>query len=239
MTMDRMSMILYLHGFRSSPSSFKARMMAAEMARLGCPDQWRCPALPVSPRAAIDMALEQANQLGRQHGKDLADSLTVVGSSLGGYYAMHVAEKLGCRAVLLNPAVHADRDLARRVGTHTNYHNQEQIIEFLPHYLTELASLKSIPLTRPERYLLIAATGDELLDWREMRDICKGAKQIIIEGSDHGISDFATWMPEVMRFAGYDDTRLAGQQALEAKNDLASQSGMARAADSNHKMGRA
>lgn len=225
MTRDRMSMILYLHGFRSSPSSFKARMMAAEMERLGRLDQWRCPALPVSPRAAIDMALEQANQLGRQHGKDLADSLTVVGSSLGGYYAMHVAEKLGCRAVLLNPAVHADRDLARRVGTHTNYHDHEQIIEFLPHYLTELASLKASPLTRPERYLLIAATGDELLDWREMRDMCNGAKQIIIEGSDHGISDFANWMPEVMQFAGHGNTQLASQQSREA--------------DSTHKSGRA
>lgn len=239
MTMGSMSMILYLHGFRSSPASFKARMMAAEMARLGCLDQWRCPALSVSPRAAIDMALAQANDLARQHGRALADSLTVVGSSLGGYYAIHVAEKLGCRAVLLNPAVHADRDLARRVGTHTNYHDQEQIIEFLPQYLNELAEIKASPLTRPERYLLIAATGDELLDWREMRDECKGAKQIIIEGSDHGISDFATWMPEVMRFAGYGDTLSADHQALVAKNELAGQSGMAGTAFSIHKTGRA
>ena len=206
-------MILYLHGFRSSPSSFKASMLAAEMARLGCQDQWRCPALPVSPRAAIEMALEQANALASQHGKVPASSLTVVGSSLGGYYAIHVAEKLGCRAVLLNPAVHADRDLARRVGTHTNYHHQEQIIEFLPEYLTELADIKASPITRPERYLLIAATGDELLDWREMRDMCAGAEQIIIEGSDHGISDFATWMPQVMRFAGYDDSILKAGRA--------------------------
>ena len=207
-------MILYLHGFRSSPSSFKASMMGAEMARLGYQDQWRCPALPASPRAAIGMALEQANDLARQHGKDLSSSLTVVGSSLGGYYAIHVAEKLGCRAALLNPAVHADRDLARRVGTHTNYHHQEQIIEFLPEYLNELADMKVCPLTRPDRYLLIACTGDELLDWREMRDMCTGAKQIIIEGSDHGISDFARWMPEVMRFAGYDDTRPSNDKVV-------------------------
>lgn len=179
--------------------------MAAEMARLGCLDQWRCPALPVSPRAAIQMAMHDANDLAQQHGRNLAGSLTVVGSSLGGYYAMHLAEKLGCRAVLLNPAVHADRDLARRVGTHTNYHHQEQIIEFLPEYLSELADIKASPLTRLERYLLIAATGDELLDWQEMRDMCQGASQIIIEGSDHGISDFATWMPAVLRFAGYGD----------------------------------
>ncbi len=209
-------MILYLHGFRSSPSSFKASMMAAEMARLGCQDQWRCPALPVSPRAAIEMALEQAHVLARQQGKDLSSSLTVVGSSLGGYYAIHVAEKLGCRAVLLNPAVHADRDLVRRVGTHTNYHHQEQIIEFLPEYLTELADIKASTLTRPERYLLIAATGDEVLNWREMRDMCAGAEQIIIEGSDHGISDFETWMPEVMRFAGYGDTRFSNVKVGQA-----------------------
>lgn len=214
-------MILYLHGFRSSPSSFKASMMAEEMSRRGCLDQWRCPALPVSPRAAIEMALEQANDLAKQHGKDLSSSMTVVGSSLGGYYAMHVAEKLGCRAVLLNPAVHADRDLARRVGTHTNFHHQEQIIEFLPEYLIELADIKPGPLTRPERYLLIAATGDELLDWKEMRDMCRGAKQIIIEGSDHGISDFATWMPDVMRFAGYVNTQSADQRQFAGSTDKA------------------
>ncbi len=209
-------MILYLHGFRSSPSSFKASMMAAEMARLGRQDQWRCPALPASPRAAIEMALEQANDLAAQHGKDLASSLTVVGSSLGGYYAIHVAEKLGCRAVLLNPAVHADRDLARRVGTHTNYHHQQQIIEFLPEYMNELADMKVRSLTRPDRYLLIASTGDELLDWREMRDVCQGARQIIIEGSDHGISDFAEWMPEVMHFAGYEHTQLSDDKTGQA-----------------------
>ena len=209
-------MILYLHGFRSSPSSFKASMMAEEMARRGRLDEWRCPALPVSPKSAIDVALDNAHTMALACCKDPATHLTVVGSSLGGYYAIHVAETLGCRAVLLNPAVHADRDLARRVGTHTNYHHQEQIIEFLPEYLTELAAMKVKSITRPDRYLLIAATGDELLDWREMRDACPGAHQIIIEGSDHGISDFARWMPDVMRFAGYPDAPHASGSTLQA-----------------------
>ena len=209
-------MILYLHGFRSSPSSFKASMMAEEMARRGRLDEWRCPALPVSPKSAIDVALDNAHTMALACCKDPATHLTVVGSSLGGYYAIHVAETLGCRAVLLNPAVHADRDLARRVGTHTNYHHQEQIIEFLPEYLTELSDMKVSPITRPDRYLLIAATGDELLDWKEMRDVCQGAHQIIIEGSDHGISDFARWMPDVMRFAGYPDAPHASGSTLQA-----------------------
>ena len=231
-------MILYLHGFRSSPSSFKASMMAKDMARRGRLDEWRCPALPVSPRAAIDMALGQAEDLARQLGKDPSLSLTVVGSSLGGYYAIHVAEKLGCRAVLLNPAIHADRDLARRVGTHHNYHHQEQIIEFLPEYLTELTDMKVSPITRPERYLLIAATGDELLDWREMRDACQGATQIIIEGSDHGISDFATWMPEVMRFAGYPDTQSAALHEPASKKASDTERGTVSEAHSTHTAGR-
>jgi uncharacterized protein len=187
-------MILYLHGFRSAPASMKASMMAQYLASHGMSHLWMCPQLPASPAEAIDLCL----QLASEHSPD---ELTLIGSSLGGYYATWLAEQLGCKAVLLNPAVHADRDLATQVGEHTTYHGDAPFI-FLPEYVDELADLKVQSISRPERYFLVAATGDEILDWREMRDHYPGAKQLIIQGSDHGISDFAQWMPEVLRFAG-------------------------------------
>jgi predicted esterase YcpF (UPF0227 family)/predicted GNAT family N-acyltransferase len=195
----RLAMILYLHGFRSSPDSLKARLMAQAMLKRGLEADWCCPQLPASPDAALKLALELAET---GLGGAAADRLTVIGSSLGGFYATWLAERLGCRAVLLNPVVHAARDLATQVGSHRTFHGDAPF-EFLPGHVDELARAEAdIPvLTRPERYFLLAATGDEVLDWREMRARFAGSRQRIIEGSDHGISDFADWLPEVLDFA--------------------------------------
>ncbi|HAP25217.1 MAG TPA: esterase [Achromobacter sp.] len=191
-------MILYLHGFRSSPDSFKARMMADAMAARGLMDAWACPQLPASPREAIDVALGMARD--RLVDTDSPRELTVIGSSLGGFYATWIAEQLGCKAVLLNPAVHAARDLATQVGEHHMYHSGAPFV-FLPEYVDELAAIHAPRITQPDRYFLVAATGDEVLDWREMRDRYAGCRQRIVQGSDHGLSDFAEWMPEVLEFA--------------------------------------
>ena len=129
------------------------------------------------------------------------EELSVVGSSLGGYYANWLAEQLGCRAVLLNPAVQPPRDLESYVGVTTAYHSDE-VFEFKREYIEELKELRVEAITRPERYFLIAATGDEVLDWREMTAHYAGARQFIIEGSDHGISEFAQYVDQVLAFCG-------------------------------------
>lgn len=187
-------MILYLHGFRSSPQSFKARVMGQRMAELGLQAQYRCPQLPASPAAA--MALAESLIAGVH-----AAQLTVVGSSLGGFYATWLAERHGCRAVLLNPAVKPPRDLQSYVGVTTQFHSDEPF-EFRQDYIPELQALTVEAITRPERYFLMAATGDEVLDWREMVAHYAGARQLIIEGSDHAIAEFADHLDEVLAFCG-------------------------------------
>lgn len=187
-------MLLYLHGFLSSPRSTKANLMAARLAALGRTADWSCPQLEVAPAAAA----RQIETLARAVP---AADLCVVGSSLGGFYATWLAERLGCRAALLNPAVHPDRDLAGHLGVRSVYYSDEQV-EILPEFLGQLQALKVARITRPERYFLIAATGDEVLDWREMTAHYAGAAQCVIEGSDHGLSDFPDHLDEVLRFAG-------------------------------------
>jgi uncharacterized protein len=186
-------MILYLHGFRSSPLSFKARLIGERMAALGRAADYQCPQLPASPRQAIALAeaLIVANP---------AD-VTLIGSSLGGYYATWLAEKFDCRAVLLNPAVKPPRDLEKHVGVTTAYHSDAPF-EFKREYIEELKALAVDSITRPERYFLMAATGDEVLDWREMTAHYPGAHHHVIEGSDHGISEFAQYLDEVLAFCG-------------------------------------
>ena len=184
--------ILYLHGFRSSPQSMKARLMAAHFARTE--HRFVCPQLPASPALARELACEFIEDRG-----NAARDWAVIGSSLGGYYATYLAEHYGCRAVLLNPAVRPDLDLGAHVGLLTAFHSDEPF-EFKPEYLHELAALRVERITRPERYFLLAATGDEVLDWRHMRDHYSGATQRIIDGSDHSIAEFADYVAEVALF---------------------------------------
>lgn len=187
-------MILYLHGFRSSPQSFKARMIAARLGALGWRDRYQCPQLPASPREAVALALSIASGVP-------AEELTLIGSSLGGYYATWLAERFGCRAVLLNPAVQPSRELESRIGVTTAYHSDERF-EFKREYIDELKAYAVEAITLPQRYFLVAATGDELLDWQEMVRHYPQARHRIINGSDHGLSDFADYMDEVLAFCG-------------------------------------
>ena len=190
-------MIVYLHGFRSSPQSFKARLIGQRMREMGLEAHYRCPQLSERPATAM------ADALALISGMDAAD-LTLIGSSLGGFYATWLAERLGCRAVLLNPAMRAHEKLRRHVGTQTAYHDATTSFEFRAEYLDELARMHVEAITRPERYLVVAATGDELLDWREMVGAFPGACQRVIQGSDHGMADFADHMDEVLAFAGIE-----------------------------------
>ena len=154
--------------------------------------QLLCPQLPPSPREAMRLAHELVSEVP-------ADSLAVIGSSLGGYYATALAEARGCRAVLLNPAVRPAQGLAQHVGPQTAWHSEDQF-EFLPEYIDELVAIEVARITRAERYFLIAATGDEVLDWREMVAHYPGARQRVIDGSDHGLSDFDEYIDEVLAF---------------------------------------
>lgn len=187
-------MILYLHGFRSSPQSFKARLVGERLQQLGLKEAYHCPQLPASPREAIAIASQYIEKVQPQQ-------VALIGSSLGGYYATFLAERYGCRAVLLNPAVKPPRDLVKYVGVTTTYHTDERF-EFKAEHIRELQELQVSRITRPDRYFLLAATGDEILDWREMVGHYPGARQHIIQDSDHGISEFGDYIDEVLAFCG-------------------------------------
>lgn len=187
-----MRSLLYLHGFRSSPASFKARRLHAYFERRGEAHRFICPQLPPSPRKAFALIRELVD------GRD-PDGFSVLGSSLGGFYATALAEATGCRAVLINPAVWPARDLAKYIGEQQAWHSEDRF-DFRPEFVEELQALTVDGITQPERYLLLAATGDEVLDWQEMTARYAGANQHVIDGSDHGLSDFDQYIDEVVSF---------------------------------------
>jgi predicted esterase YcpF (UPF0227 family) len=186
--------LLYLHGFRSSPQSTKARRMAAWIQQHRPDVHWWCPQLPPSPREA--MALLQDGMAGWP-----VATTGVIGSSLGGFYATAVAEQRGCRAVLLNPAVDPARDLTRFVGEITAWHSDERFF-FRAEFIEELRALSPAALTKPERYFAVIAKGDEVLSWVEMNERYRGCRVKLLEGGDHALSDFDAHLPEVVAFLG-------------------------------------
>ena len=185
--------LLYLHGFRSSPQSTKAQKMATLVQQAHPDILWWCPQLPPSPREA--MALLHQGVAGWPHA-----TMAVIGSSLGGFYATAVAERYGCKAVLLNPAVHPARDLAGHIGEQRSWQHPDEQFFFEPRFIDELRALQAGALKFPANYLAIIAKGDEVLDWREMTMRYAGAQQCLLEGGDHTLSDFDLHLPRILDF---------------------------------------
>jgi uncharacterized protein len=193
----RTTHLLYLHGFRSSPRSVKAQKMAAIVRQRFPGVRWWCPQLPPSPRAALQGLMDGIASWPQEVG---FESLAVVGSSLGGFYATAAAERLGCKAVLLNPAVDPARDLAKYIGEQTAWHDPGEHFFFEPGFVDELFALQVGPLKAPHNYFAIIAKGDEVLDWREMTARYAGAQIRLLEDGDHALSDFDLHLPAILDF---------------------------------------
>lgn len=181
---------LYLHGFRSSPQSVKAQMTMQRVTQAHPQVVACCPQLPPSPQAAC--ALIQQLTADWPH-----EQMAVVGSSLGGFYATRLAFDTGCRAVLLNPAVHPARDLAHHIGEQTQWHNPTDRFYFLPEYVSELEALTCGVLPHPERVFAVIARGDEVLNWHEMVARYPGSPIKLLPGGDHALTDFDAHLDEV------------------------------------------
>jgi predicted esterase YcpF (UPF0227 family) len=185
--------LLYLHGFRSSPRSFKAQKMAAAVRERHPAVTWWCPQLPPSPKEAMAMVWDTVRGWPQER-------MAVVGSSLGGFYATWVAERTGCRAVLLNPAVDPARDLAGFIGEQTAWHDPAERFEVRPGFMQELRDLQCGAVRHPGRYFAVIAKGDEVLDWREMTGRYPGIRIELLEDGDHALSDFDRHLDEVLDF---------------------------------------
>ena len=182
-------LIVYLHGFNSSPLSHKAQVMQRFMEERGLAHEYACPALPPPAEEAIAL-LEQSF---------IRKNVCFIGSSLGGFYATYLAEKHGLKAVLINPAIDPHVGLRAYLGPQKNLHTGE------PYELTE-AHLKQweglyVPRISPQRYLLLVETGDEVLDYRKAVERYAGAEQVVVQGGDHSLQSFPQHLPRILEFS--------------------------------------
>ena len=186
-------MLIYLHGFNSSPGSHKAQLLKRHMEERDLGDQYCCPALPHLPERAI--AVVEA-----EIAKHARESITLIGSSLGGFYATYLAERHDLRAVLINPAVHPHDGLREYLGVPRTLHTHEQY-ELTEEHLRQWEKLY-LRKVRAQRYLLLVETGDEVLDYREAVEKYRDARQIVIAGGNHNLASFPEHIPSILKFAG-------------------------------------
>ncbi|MCQ4287286.1 alpha/beta fold hydrolase [Pseudomonas stutzeri] len=186
--------ILYMHGLNSSPLSQKASQLSVALQRIGMSAWLRVPALHHHPRQAIAQLESAIAELGRP---------VLVGSSLGGYYATHLAERHGLKALLINPAVTPHRRFDGYLGPQTNLYTGE-VWDLTEDHVVALTELEVAPPRDADRYQVWLQTGDETLDYRHAADFYKGCALRIQAGGDHGFQGFAERIPALLAFAGFD-----------------------------------
>jgi predicted esterase YcpF (UPF0227 family) len=195
-------MYLYIHGFNSAPASVKARQLQTRLALAGRGGEFACPALSHWPDEAIAQ-LEAVVAAAPPTSPPV-----LVGSSLGGFYATWLAERHGCRAVLVNPAITPHLGLRSYLGPQRNLYTGEAYT-LTPAHLDQMRAYAVAQPTRMEHYLVMVTTGDELLDWRVTMAHYPGARSVVVQGSDHGFTDFEQHLEAVLAFG--DAAAASGQ----------------------------
>lgn len=184
-------MLIYIHGFNSAPSSYKARLVGERMRALGREDEYLVPALPHRPAEAMALLRDRV---------ECHPNAVLIGSSLGGYYATWLAEHYAMRVVLVNPAVQPYDLLRDFLGPQENIYTGVAY-ELTAQHIDELQSLEVATIT-PERYFLVTRSGDEVLDYRLAVEKYRGARQWVIAGGNHGFGDFEIYLDTVLEYCG-------------------------------------
>jgi predicted esterase YcpF (UPF0227 family) len=189
-------LLIYLHGFLSSPGTRKAALLADYLRAQQLSIELQIPALPDQPAAAL-AAAEAAIAAARAAGRD---SIGLIGSSMGGFYATILAQREGLRAVLINPAVMPQRLIAAYLGNQRNPYTGVEFVLTLAD--VEVLQRMHPILERPELFWLLLQSGDEVLDYRDAVNFYAGCRQTVEAGGDHQFRHFERYLPDVVNFLG-------------------------------------
>lgn len=187
-----MTHYLYLHGFQSGPQSLKARETRDFLAASGAEHSFQAPQLSPYPATAIAQAAALI--------ADQQQALVLIGSSLGGFYASHLAERFHLPAVLINPAIYPERDLARFLGPQHNPYTGEDYV-LTEQHMAELEAIRP-PRIHAANYWLLLGTADEVLDWRVAACHYTGARQTVFNGDDHRLQRWPQCLPALLQLQG-------------------------------------
>lgn len=185
--------LLYLHGFLSSPQSQKALQTQAWLAQYRSQWQFVCPEL--SPHPFLARQTLEACVASYRH-----QPVYLMGSSLGGFWATYLSERYNLPAVLINPAVHPHTRFQEFAGRPLKHYHHDTTYVLESEDLQELKTCSASAITRPERYWLLVQTADETLDYRLAVELYQGCRQTVEPGGNHAFEGFEDWLPEFADF---------------------------------------
>ncbi len=186
------ALLVYIHGFQSSPLSAKAQETRCYVENTGLDVEVAVPALSDYPG-------ESYWQLQQLVHDNLQRQIALIGSSLGGFMATALAEEFGLKAVLVNPSVHPYRLIDTHYGENTNPYTGK-IFYLDEGHAQELHRLKVDGFSRSENLLVMLQKGDETLDYREAAEHYCSCQQMVEEGGDHRFQGFDKHLPAIMKF---------------------------------------
>lgn len=166
-------MIIYIHGFGSSGYGGKSTLMREYFRSMG--KDFIAPSLSYIP----DLAIATLEELIESYD----ENISLVGSSLGGYYSIYLAQKYNLKAVLINPSIKPFVTLEKCLGYAPSFFDDSSF-EWKKSHLNMLEKYDISPLTQ-ENFLLLLQKGDETLDYREATEKFAAATLIIEEGGSH------------------------------------------------------
>jgi hypothetical protein len=186
-------LLLYIHGFNSSPLSLKAQVMA-EYCKQHRPDiRVEIPQMPCYPAQAAAFIDDLVSSLKQDY------TIGLVGSSLGGYISTWLNSRHQLPAVLVNPAVKPYELLVDYLGQQVNPYTGEQYwLE--PQHINELRAMNVEQLVDPTQFWLLQQMGDEVLDYRQAVAKYAESKQTIEPNGDHSFVDFERFPADVIQF---------------------------------------
>ncbi len=191
-------MLIYIHGFNSSPESYKASLLQSFADKINMPDVLEIPALSYDPAQAMDQLLKIIRTYQGHNGMR---PLCFIGSSLGGYYATWLAEKFESRVVLINPVVKPLELFEDYIGFNRNIYTDEEYQLTLEH-VNQLKKYQVNEITNPDRYLLMLQSGDDVLDYNLALEKYAAVPSIVEEGGGHEFSEFDRHLETVLAFCG-------------------------------------
>lgn len=182
--------LVYLHGFASSSQSEKAQLTQQYFTQHWPQLDFAALDIPYEPLAALDTI---------QRHLDGETQVALIGSSLGGFLATCIAEQLGCRACLINPAVAPHQVLSQHLGRYFHPVLQQHYDVGIEH-IAVLQQLMPTQLQQPQNYLVLLQSGDEVLDYRMALEYYRGASIDVVDGGDHSYVGYARQLDTIAKF---------------------------------------
>ena len=184
--------LIYLHGFQSSPQSAKAQQTLTYL-QSHFPDlDVHVPQLPPYPLDVQKTLLDLVEPLATR-------PLRFIGSSMGGFLSTWLIEQFGGKAVLINPAVRPFELFMDYLGEHQNPYTGVRFTLKQEH-INQLKQMDTPQLADPTRYKVLLQTGDETLDYRQAEKKYRGSKVIVEQGGEHSFQNFEQHLPTIMAF---------------------------------------